>query len=91
MPMTESIKINLPQTEEDYLAGNGEGVWMLVDSETKKAYDEDAKGGRYVGILDNDSLYFPNLVHGKLIPFEMRGQDRPVAIFPEFFSQPIDS
>ena len=25
--MTEYIKVNLPLTEQDYLAGNGEGVW----------------------------------------------------------------
>ena len=29
--MTEYIKVNLPLTEQDYLAGNGEGVWVLVD------------------------------------------------------------
>lgn len=34
--MTEHIKVNLPLTEQDYLAGNGEGVWVLVDSETKR-------------------------------------------------------
>lgn len=29
--MTEHIMVNLPLTEQDYLAGNGEGVWVLVD------------------------------------------------------------
>lgn len=29
--MTEYIKVNLPLTEQDYLAGNGEGVWVLVE------------------------------------------------------------
>lgn len=53
--MTEHIKINLPLTEQDYLAGNGEGVWVLVDPKTKQAHDTDATGGGYVGILDNDS------------------------------------
>ena len=37
--MTEHIKVNLPLTEQDYLSGNGEGVWMLVDRETKMEAD----------------------------------------------------
>ena len=57
--MTEYIKVNLPLTEQDYLAGNGEGVWVLVDRKTKQAHDDDASGGSYVGILDNDSCYYP--------------------------------
>lgn len=56
--MTEYIKVNLPLTEQGYLAGNGEGVWVLVDPKTKQAHDTDATGGGYVGILDNDSCYF---------------------------------
>ena len=71
--MTEHIKVNLPLTEQDYLSGNGEGVWMLVDRETKMAHDIDAVGGRYVGILDNDSVYYPGLNAGAEIIFEMRG------------------
>lgn len=62
--MTEYVKVNFPLTEADYLAGNGEGMWAKVDQETKAAYDADATGGRYVGILDNDSIYFPGLNHG---------------------------
>ena len=85
--MTEYIKGNLPLTERDYAAGNGEGVWVLVDPETKKAHDEEATGGLYVGILDNDSCYYPCLNHGELIPFEMRGECRPVADFHGFLSK----
>lgn len=84
--MTEYIKVNLPLTEQAYLAGNGEGVWVLVDPETKKAHDEDASGKGYVGILDNDSLYYPGLNHGEMILFEMRGEKRPVADFHSFLS-----
>ena len=85
--MTEYIKVNLPLTEHDYAAGNGEGVWVLVDPETKKAHDEDVTGGLYVGILDNDSCYYPGLNHGELLPFEMRGVCRPVADFHGFLSK----
>ena len=34
------IKVNIPLTERDYLSGNGEGVWVEVDEETRRAYDE---------------------------------------------------
>ena len=85
--MTEYIKVNLPLTEQDYLAGNGEGVWVLVDRKTKQAHDDDASGGSYVGILDNDSCYYPGLNAGALIPLEMRGACRPVANFYSFLSK----
>ena len=73
----EHIKINLPSCENDYINGYGEGVFVLVTPEVKKAYDEDESGTSYTGILDNDSLYYPGLTHGVTIPFEMRGEQRP--------------
>lgn len=85
--MTEYIKVNLPLTERDYEAGNGEGVWVLVDPETKEAHDTDATGKGYVGILDNDSLYYPGLGAGELMPIEMRGEKRPVADYHSFLSK----
>jgi len=85
--MTEYIKVNLPLTERDYEAGNGEGVWVLVDQDTKLAHDEDAVSGSYIGILDNDSCYYPGLNAGELLPFEMRGDNRPVADFHGFLSK----
>ena len=75
---TEHIQVNLPASEADYETGNGEGVWVLVDKTTKKAYSEDVERGLYCGILDNDSLYYPALGHGEFIIFEMRGAFRPV-------------
>lgn len=75
---TEYIKVNLPGSEDSYTTGNGEGVWVLVDPRTKEAHDSDATGGVYFGILDNDSVYYPGLNHGEPIPFEMRGDKRPV-------------
>jgi len=85
--MTKYIKVNLPLTEQDYAAGNGEGVWVLVDLKTKKAHDKDATGGGYIGILANDSVYYPGLNAGEVIPFEMRGESRPVADFHGFLSK----
>ena len=75
---TEYIKVNLPGSKEGYKTGNGEGVWVLVSKQVKAAYDQDAAGGYYFGIIDNDSCYWPGLDHGAAIPFEMRGKNRPV-------------
>lgn len=85
--MTEYIKVNFPLTAEDFATGNGEGMWVLVDKETKEAHDKDVSGGEWVGILDNDSVYFPGLNHGEVVRFEMRGENRPVAIFDGFLSK----
>ena len=60
---------------------------MTTPPETARAYDEDVTGGLYVGILDNDSCYYPGLNHGELLPFEMRGECRPVADFHGFLSK----
>ena len=79
--MTKYIKVNFPLTAEDFASGNGEGMFVLVDQKTKNAYDKDISGGRWVGILDNDSIYFPGLKAGAIVQFEMRGENRPVAIF----------
>lgn len=75
------IKVNIPLTEENYLSGNGEGVWVEVDESTRAAYDSDARGGIYHGILANDSLYYPGLGCGDVVEFEMRGEHRPVVRF----------
>ena len=72
------IKVNIPMTEKDYHFGNGEGVWVEVDQETRRAYNRDAIGSGYHGILANDSLYYPGLSCGDMIEFEMRGANRPV-------------
>lgn len=82
--MTEYIQVNFPLTAEGFAAGNGEGMWVLVNKETRAAYDADAAGGSYVGILDNDSIYYPGLNAGAVIRFEMRGKNRPVALFEDF-------
>lgn len=77
----EYIKANLPPSEGDYITGNGEGVFILVDELTKEAHDADATGAGYTGILDNDSIYYKGLKHGEAVPLEMRGNMRPVVPF----------
>lgn len=77
----QNIKIILPKTEQDYINGYGESIWVLVNDETKAAHDRDETGGHYSGILDNYSIEYPNLKPGHVIPFEMRGEQKPVAFY----------
>ncbi len=81
------IKVNLPRTHEDFVRGNGEGIWVEVDYDTKRAHDNDHTGGLFVGVLANDSLYYPTLSCGTPLPFTMRGCNRPVADFNCFLSK----
>ena len=81
----ELIKVNLPSSPEAEHNGNGEGVFVLVNEEVKRAYDTDEAGTIYSGILDNDSIYYPELQHGTPIQFEMRGVNRPVVSFTWLF------
>lgn len=73
------IKVNFPATRDDWEHGNGEGMWVLVGNEVKALYDSDFDGGTFYGTLDNDSWYYPGLSHGTEVPFDMRGECRPVA------------
>ena len=72
------IKVNLPQSEQDYKDGAGEGVFVIVSAKTKEAHDNDISGSGYKGVLDNDSCYYSGLYHGAIIPLEMRGENWPV-------------
>ena len=72
------VKVNLPSNQESYISGNGEGVWVKVDEQTCRDYDNDGRGRFYHGELANDSIYYPGLMCGMTIPFEMRGKNRPV-------------
>lgn len=82
-----SFKVNLPSCEKDYLTGNGEGVWVKPSLDAHEDWHKDAvsKYNRtiYYGKILNDSLYYPNLTYGTLIAFELRGENRPVAIYEE--------
>ena len=75
------IKANLPTSQEGDKQGNGEGVFVLIDEETKKAYNNDQAGGLYTAILDNDSIEWPELKPGTRIPLTLRGTFRPVVPF----------
>lgn len=74
------IKVNIPETEEGFEEGFGEGVWVIVDEDVRRLYDEDDEGTICEGILDNDSISYPGLLHGEKIPFVTRGERRPVVL-----------
>ena len=83
----EYIKVNLPESEEDYLIGTGEGCWAIADKAAKRAYDEDADSGEYSVTLDNDSICWEGLIHGTVVPIEMRGDKRPVVPYNWLFAR----
>lgn len=82
---TNYIKVNLPYSEEQFINGNGEGCFVLVDNETLNAWNDDGNvGGEYFGTLDNNSIYYPEMKAGTEIKFELRGEHRPVAIIEKY-------
>lgn len=72
------IKAMIPPSEEYYKHGAGEGCFFIVDDRTKTAYDLNATGGGFFGILDNNSMYYKGLKCGERLPLEMRGDRAPV-------------
>lgn len=74
------IKVNIPTSEENFKSGFGEGVWVLVEPEVHEKYNSDVKGEVCWGILDNNSCYYKGLDAGTEIPFELRGDLRPVVL-----------
>ena len=44
------------------------------------------QGSGYKGILANDSIYYPGLMCGEEILFEMRGENRPVVDYYGFLA-----
>jgi hypothetical protein len=82
----EHIKVNLPRDKEAYLLGNGEGIWVKVEPLVKKAHDRDDIDAVYSGILANDSVYYPSLKIGNKVVFELRGNNRPVALWDGFLA-----
>ena len=81
------IKVNFPTNKEEYKNGNGEGCWVLVDDDTFAEYDKDSTKKNCVGILHNNSLEYPRFTVGTKVYFELRGSQRPVAIY-DFLNDP---
>jgi len=82
-------KANLPESIGQYESGNGEGVFISIDEETKAALDADQTEGTFFAYLHNDSVYHPELngqafdyerKTAKPIELEYRGKKRPVLV-----------
>ena len=81
------FKVNLPDTLDSYKSGNGEGVWAYTDFESYEKWKNDEKDSIiYVRIL-NDSIYYNGLEYGDLVPVELRGEYRPVAMYEELIGK----
>ena len=79
---SKMFRVNLPSTEKSYRNGNGEGVWCYGNEETYNALVENnVSEGIYYVKIQNDSVYFPELVCDTCIPVEARGEKRPVCPF----------
>lgn len=73
------LKINICDSLDAYLNGNGEGVWAIpLDEENKKILDEDKENTTAKIIMFNDSVYFRPLQAGSVIQVEIRPGYRPV-------------
>ena len=72
------IKVFFPCNTE---GGFSETMWVLVDDEVLRLYEDDAEGMVCSGTLDNDSYCNPALRHGKEVKFIMCGEKTPEAIY----------
>jgi len=73
------IKVALPVHCEEFPHCKFESVWVLVDQATKDACF-DCPDGVFHGTLDNNSIFYPELVAGVDLAFRFKYQDLPQAI-----------
>lgn len=74
----ERLKVFIPATAEAYKKGYGELCYFLVNEDVIAAYDREAKGGKYSGILDEQPLFYPELKPGQELPLKLQGIDNPI-------------
>jgi hypothetical protein len=72
------FKANIPDNKKGYERGNGEGCWWAFETaEDEKIHDADVKNTSFMGLLCNDSIYYP-LPFGSVLKLEVRPGKRPV-------------
>ena len=72
------FKGNIPDSKQGYERGNGEGCWWAFETPADKlVYDADVSGTSFMGILCNNSIYYP-LPYGSVLKLEVRPGSRPV-------------
>ena len=83
----DMFRVNLPSTQKEYENGSGEYVWACTDEDTLKAYREHTQDGIYFVKILSASSYYPSLKSETIIPIEMRGINRPVALYKELIDK----
>lgn len=81
------IKVNLPRNRDDFIGGNGEGVWVSVSEDVVQKDSDNLTNVKCIGKLENDSIYYPALKVGMEVIFELRGENRAVALIDEFLDR----
>lgn len=76
------FKVNIPSTKEEETNGVGEGMWACTTEESYADWENNKEGTFFVKLL-NDSVYYPPLTYGNIIPVTFRKGKRPVAIVEE--------
>ena len=79
----ELRKVNLPSNKENYLSGNGEGLWCYLSKEDIVKYDNDEKVGDFEAYICNDPEYYNEVNFGDKLVAEFRGKNRPVFKFSQ--------
>ncbi|MCH7641477.1 hypothetical protein IID22_04745 [Patescibacteria group bacterium] len=83
------VKANLPDSMESWLSGNGEGMWVMIDADTKRKLDTNGAEGTFLAYLNEPCAYHPALNQeafdfdkrtARPIEFEFRGPHRPVLV-----------
>lgn len=71
------VKVNIPEDWQSHRSGNGEGMWGYIRHEADlEKYDKGE--GEFEVILLNTSIYWPQMLWGRVIKAEGRGGSRPV-------------
>ena len=83
----KQIKALLPRNKKDFIAGNGEGVLIIIDNLTETAYENKAEEYIAKATLDSDSVFFPGMKRGTDVEIELRGENKPVIVLPHYKTQ----
>lgn len=78
------VKVNLPEDEDKWASGNGEGVWATPCSEedANRCRDDNSHGeDAFVRLCNQPIMHL--LVWGNKIRVQTRGSSRPVAYLEE--------
>lgn len=83
------FKVNLPSSDENFITGNGEGIWACATNESdyEKATSDNSKGELIIVKILNEPIYYDKLHIFDYVVAETRGENRAVAIYSELTSK----